>query len=157
MTMTVLAGAADAGGDPAQTALLVLFFGIAPALVPLGIGLTLWRREHEEAQPRRRQQFIDEVHTAIIAGDGVTADEVAESLACPVERVEEALDHLLASGDFAGYREGQSGRLHAMDPLQVRPGECPACGSRLDADGADVTCSDCASRVLKPGESEEAD
>lgn len=126
-----------------------------PAMLPVVIGFVLLMAEYQATAPERRQQSIDRVATALAEQDGMTAEEIARELDLSHSFTREAVAELIADGRLTGYIEAGTGRIHAMDPMQVSPEQCPACGEALLGEGARVTCPECGSRVLRPDGSEE--
>ena len=127
--------------------------GVAIIALPLiGAGLFLFvRGGREEVELREIAQ--ERTILNMVASQGqVRIAEVALEVGATRDQIKGWLYDLVGKGLFSGYINWDDGVLYSKQASQLKSGQCPNCGAKLELAGKGVVkCSACGSEVFLAG------
>ena len=134
----------DAGGMLFAIGGLVII-----ALPVIGAGIFLFvRGGREEAELKviaKERKILNMVSTQ----GQVRISEVALEVGATRDELRESLYDLVGKGLFSGYINWDDGTLYSKQASQLKSGQCPNCGAKLELAGKGVVkCSACGSEVF---------
>ena len=124
--------------------------GLAIIALPLiGVGLFLFvrggREEVEMKDVARQRKILNMVSTQ----GQVRIADVALELGATKDQIKQWLYDLVGKGLFSGYINWDDGVLYSKQASQLKGGNCPHCGAKLELAGKGVVkCSACGSEVF---------
>ena len=124
--------------------------GLAIIALPLiGAGLFMFvRGGHEEVELKdvaKQRKILNMVSTQ----GQVRIADVALELGATKDQIKQWLYDLVGKGLFSGYINWDDGVLYSKQASQLKGGNCPHCGAKLELAGKGVVkCSACGSEVF---------
>ena len=134
----------DSGG------LIFAIGGLAILALPLiGAGLFLFVRGGREEVELKDVAKLRKILNMVSTQGQVRIADVALELGATKDQIKQWLYDLVGKGLFSGYINWDDGVLYSKQASQLKSGNCPHCGAKLELAGKGVVkCSACGSEVF---------
>ncbi|MDE3090308.1 MAG: hypothetical protein KGJ80_13080, partial [Chloroflexota bacterium] len=154
--IAAIVGLGAAGQGPtrlsaAAATLGIVFFGVVPLLILVGVGIFLFIKGGKEAAEMVDVQKKERLLGMIQSAGKVSIGNVAIEMKMTQSQVKDAIFELVNQGLFSGYINWQEGMFYSKDLAQVQTTKCPNCGGQREAVGKGlVKCPFCGVELFLP-------